>query len=226
MKGWDGKDSVVKQSYARRRWLDSLIPRLYAEFAWMYDIAAALVSRGRWLRWQLAAIDDLPPGRWIEIGSGPGHLLSRLLAKDFSVIGMDRSSQMVRRTSRQLRKLQVAAGVIQADAKKLPFPAGSADAVISCFPTEYILAPETVSELHRILVPGGTAVVVPFAVPDRSSWSGRFAGVLLNATSYEDEIPPRWQETFQAAGFEVDWKLVDVSGDVVYKMKLMKRTAR
>ncbi|MBN2555304.1 MAG: methyltransferase domain-containing protein [Anaerolineales bacterium] len=217
---------MVKPRFSRWRWLDRLIPRLYAEFAWIYNLAATLVSRGRWLRWQLAAIDDLPPGRLLEIGSGPGYLLTRLPAKGYSVIGVDRSSQMVRMTSRRLRRLQVSAGIIQADVKKLPFPAGSADGVVSCFPTEYILAPETASELHRILAPGGMVVVIPFAVPDRTSWSGRIAGFLLNATSYEDEIPLLWKENFQAAGFEVDWKLVDVSGDVVYRMRLIKILTR
>jgi SAM-dependent methyltransferase len=49
----------------------------------------------------------------------------------------------------------------RARAEALPFPGACFDSVVSTFPSEYIIAPATLSEIRRVLRPGGRLVVVP-----------------------------------------------------------------
>ena len=46
-------------------------------------------------------------------------------------------------------------------AQKLPFPTGAFSAVVSTFPTNFIFAPETLQDAHRVLQSGGRLVIVP-----------------------------------------------------------------
>ena len=213
---------MVKQPPFFLRLLNRVIPLLYSHLAWLYDTVAWLVSRGRWQQWQRAAFADLPRDRILEFGSGPGHLLSHLLKEGYDIWGMDPSPQMLLRASRRCLRSASSPRLIQARSQAVPLPAGRMHVILSAFPTEYIIDPASLAELHRILHPQGTIVVLPYAVPDPDNLFGRLTGWLLNVPPVESEFPSAWKQRFEAAGFQVKATTVDVQGDRVYRLELTK----
>ncbi|MFO7536489.1 MAG: class I SAM-dependent methyltransferase [Chloroflexota bacterium] len=137
---------------------------LYQEMAWSYDAVSWVVSLGQWRRWQEAALAYLPPPatapRVLEIGHGPGHMLAALADRGYQPLGLDLSEQMGRmarqRTNGRIPLLRARVGAI-------PLANGSVEAVLSTFPTDYIVAPQTITEIKRVLAENGRFVILPQA---------------------------------------------------------------
>ena len=131
---------------------------LYYEFAWTYDLVSWLVSLGEWRRWQLAALPFVAGRDVLEIGHGPGHMLLALQNARFEVVGLDLSPYMSRQAlKRTQRTIPLIRGLVQ----DLPFETAVFDTVLSTFPTDYIVDPETLAEVARVLRENGRFVIVP-----------------------------------------------------------------
>lgn len=139
--------------------------QFYTTFAWTYDAVAHVVSFGEWQAWGRAAIPFLPrEGRLLEIAHGPGHLHLALRQHGFDVVGMDLSHQM----GRILRDRTVGATgrsplQVRANATRLPFADGAFAGAVSTFPAGFIFQPDCLTDVHRVLQPGGRFVIVPGA---------------------------------------------------------------
>lgn len=156
---------------------------LYHELAWTYDLVSWLVSIGQWRTWQRTAFPYLRGGRVLEIAHGTGNLLLDLTALGLAPVGLDASAQMGRLAQAKLRRRGVAAPQVRGRAGALPFAADSFPSLVATFPTEFIVQPEVIAELFRVLRPGGVLVVVPVAaitgpaLPDRlADWLFRVTG--------------------------------------------------
>lgn len=137
---------------------------LYNEFAFTYDVVSKVVSLGAWRCWQRAALRHLnAAGRVLELAHGTGDLQLDLAARQVNAIGYDLSPAMGRIASRKLRRHAVTVRLARGRAQTLPFPDGCFSSVVSTFPSEFIVAPETVREVYRVLAPGGRFVIVPGA---------------------------------------------------------------
>lgn len=133
----------------------------YREFSWTYDAVAALVSAGYWREWTLAALPYLR-GRVLELGCGTGHVQCAL-ARDASapfVVGLDASWQMLRHTRRKADRAGVHVRLLRGSAQALPCADASFDTLLATFPSEYIVAPETLAEARRVLRPGGRLIIL------------------------------------------------------------------
>jgi hypothetical protein len=64
---------------------------------------------------------------------------------------------------RRLRQRGQPARLVRGQGQLLPFSPASFDSVVAAFPAPYILAPETIYAIRRVLRPGGRLVVVPEA---------------------------------------------------------------
>ncbi len=140
---------------------------LYNEMAFTYDWVSYVVSLGEWHCWQRAALKHLnaPLGaRILELAHGTGNLQIDMQALGYHVIGHDLSPYMGRITQRKLTRQGLNPRLTRGYAQKLPFASGAFAAVISTFPTNFILAPETLHEVFRVLQPGGNFVIVPNGV--------------------------------------------------------------
>ncbi|MCA9930830.1 MAG: methyltransferase domain-containing protein [Anaerolineales bacterium] len=134
---------------------------LYYELAWIYDLVSWLVSLGEWRGWQQAALPFVN-GRFIlEIGHGPGHLLLELSQTGKQVVGLDLSPHMGRLARRRLRRAGVVALLVRGNVQVLPLQTAVFDTVLSTFPTDYVVHPETLAAVFRVLGENGRFVIVP-----------------------------------------------------------------
>jgi ubiquinone/menaquinone biosynthesis C-methylase UbiE len=155
-------------SSIRRALLLGAFQLLYDQFAWAYDWVSGTFFHGQWRTWQRLALRRLagvPGRRVLELGFGTGDLQYDLLRAGYEPVGVDLSGAMLRQTRRKARRRGIAGALRLARARSqaLPFPADHFDAVVSTFPSDYIVDPRTIAEVARVLRPGGRLVVVPGA---------------------------------------------------------------
>jgi SAM-dependent methyltransferase len=222
MKGFDqisGQTLVLFQNMRLVLFLfRTIFYLLYHQFAWTYDFVAAAVSLGRWNDWVYSSLPYLD-GRILEIGYGPGLLQLSLHEKGLSVFGLDESRQMARQASHRLRKKGFPSNLSRGCAQHLPFPKNVFDTVVATFPSEYIFDPQTLREIHRMLVTGGELVIVPMAwitgrrpLERLAAWLFRVTG---EAPGRPGTISTAMRNRFARAGFEVRSELISMRGSQV-----------
>ena len=149
----------------QRAWV-SLVQRgfhsLYTAFAPGYDLVAWVVSKGDWQAWGRASLAHLESGPILELGSGPGHLLPHLAAAHPVAVGVELSPAMLRLAQGR----RDGASLVCARAQALPFGDAVFRSVVSTFPAPYIVHPDTLAEIDRVLADGGRLIVVDDAVLD------------------------------------------------------------
>lgn len=145
------------------------------------------------------ALDERSLGRLVDIGTGTGRMIELLGPKAAQAIGIDRSSEMLRLARVKLEAARIASSLRQGDMYALPLADGSADSVIIHQVLHYAHSPATaIAEAARVLVPGGTLLVVDFAAHEREELRASDAHIRLG---FEDEAMAGW---FAAAGLEID----------------------
>jgi ubiquinone/menaquinone biosynthesis C-methylase UbiE len=176
---------------------------LYHQGSWSYDLVATSVSLGRWQDWIASVLPDITTECVLELGHGPGHLQIALNKEGKKVIGLDESMQMGRMASSNLHREGFTPRLVNGLAQWLPFPGSNFQQVVATFPTQYILEPETLAEIYRILLPGGSLIVLPVAWITGSAWYDRFAAGLFRITGQAPEWDERFFMPFKEAGFQV-----------------------
>lgn len=192
----------------RRAFVARLFHLLYHQFAWSYDAVSAVVSLGQWRAWGEAAVPFLTGPRVLELGHGPGHLQATLLDVGWRPVGIDLSPQMGQLARRRLGRRGSGAALVRGRAEMLPFGDGAFDCVVATFPAPYIVAPDTVAAVGRVLVPGGRLIIVPEAQLTGSGpltatieWLYRITGQ-RSATPDNDQNREFWTRVL-GAGFAV-----------------------
>ncbi len=189
---------------------------LYHEMAWTYDVVSWLVSLGAWRDWQRAALPFLHGRRILELGHGPGHMLAALEKAGFVAVGLDLSPQMGR-----LARGRAAVPLVRGMVQSLPFADGAFDAVLATFPTEYIIDPETLTAVYRVLAADGRFVIVPEGHltgrgPLRRfiKWLFRITGQREGAFARDEATWESFQALFAAASFTAEVHQVQLPGSV------------
>jgi len=99
-------------------------------------------------------LDATPSSRVLEVGVGGGNVLERIGGVQF---GIDLSPFILRKAR---ARLGARASLVRSDAMALPFRDGAFDRVYCSEVLEHVLDPEAViREMHRVLAPGGVAVI-------------------------------------------------------------------
>lgn len=149
--------------------------RFYDRVAWIYAKSAKLIPP--WRKYVEAVLPYIETGeRILEIGPGPGLLLEKIARRCQLACGLDLSWGMLRMAGQQLNRSGLTPLLVQGDAVYLPFERGCFDAVALTFVLSAIPdAQGALSEIYRVLRPGGRVLLVDAGMPS----NGNHMGVLL-----------------------------------------------
>lgn len=179
---------------------------LYNELAFTYDLVSWIVSTGAWRCWQRSALAYLPQphtGCVLELAHGTGNLQLDLKQAAYDSIGYDLSPYMGRIAHRKLIKHGFSPVLTQGMAQQLPFADDSFAAVVSTFPTDFIIAPATLREVQRVLKPDGVFIVVPSGVLTGGDVVVRFLEWLYRITGQREPEYESPDQIFTPYGFRV-----------------------
>lgn len=191
---------------------------LYHEMAFTYDSVANVVSLGQWWDWQRAALNFLPSpesGPILDLAHGTGRFGLDLRYSGYTVTGLDISAQMGRIAGRRLRKAGLPQTLVRANAARMPFPARHFAAVVSTFPTPFIVQPDTLAEIRRILKSEGNLVFVPSAVLTGGGVAEQALESAYQVTGQRGGWGGEWSGHFEEAGFSLQHHLVKLTGSLV-----------
>lgn len=189
----EGRDGAADKQ--RRVW-DEAAPR--------YDASMAVVER-IWFRGGREWLGARARGRVLEVAVGTGLNVLHFPA-DAVVTGIDLSAAMLEQARSRLAAAGRAATLLEADAEALPFADASFDTVVCALSLCSIPNPRrAIDEMHRVLVPGGTLLLLDHVV---SSWLPlRLAQRLVETTTIRhagEHFTRRQRPLVEAAGFRVD----------------------
>lgn len=193
---------------------------LYNELAWTYDAVSWAVSLGEWRHWLMAGLPFINGRSILEVGHGPGHLLLKLAQAGYHPVGVDLSPQMGRQAKRRLQRAGVSAQLVRASVAGLPFANGRFDTIFSTFPTDYIVEPEVIGELYRVLGDDGRLIIIPEGHLTTPTLSKRLIDWLYRITNQTDasvldskieryDSHPAWRafrDRYEDVGFTVQIK--------------------
>ena len=202
------------------------VRRIFNRVVPVYDILNRVLSLRedvRWRRFVARAVRPGPRGLILDVATGTGDLALALAGRPDGplVIGLDLVPAMLgparRKAARSGARLRLLAG----DATRLPFPADSFDAVTIAFGVRNIpRRVASMTEMARVLVPGGRLYVLEFTTPQRP-WVRqlyqlylrhllpRLGGLVsgdgdsyryLAETILEFPAPPTFRQEMEAAG--------------------------
>ena len=145
---------------------------LFDSIAYRYDLLNHLLSGGVDFYWRRRAVErlrNIGPKRIIDVATGTGDFaIAALRLHPDSVVGVDIAEEMLKVGRAKIRKKQLDSIItLQAgDAEDLPFNDGSFDAAIVAFGARNFEDLELgLTEMHRVLRPGGLIAVLEFSRP-------------------------------------------------------------
>jgi demethylmenaquinone methyltransferase/2-methoxy-6-polyprenyl-1,4-benzoquinol methylase len=152
---------------------------LFAGLPRRYDATGAAMSFGQDPRWRAALVRAVsfpnPPARdarVLDVATGTGMVAAALVRRTGAhVTALDQSAQMLDGLRARLARDPLLAASIEpllGDAEALPFADASFDALTFTYLLRYVDDPAaTLSELARVVKPGGFVGMVEFGVPSR-----------------------------------------------------------
>jgi demethylmenaquinone methyltransferase/2-methoxy-6-polyprenyl-1,4-benzoquinol methylase len=167
-----------------------------------YDLLNHLLSIGVDIYWRKKAISklkSLKPRLILDVATGTGDFaLEAMSLQPDRVIGVDISDGMLEIARRKIKEKQLDDRItlMRGDSENLPFQENMFDAVIVAFGVRNFENLEKgMTDMLRVLKPGGKAVILEFSKPDRFFFS-QFYGFYFR---YIVPVVGRWVSRDQAA---------------------------
>ena len=151
---------------------------LFAPLAGRYDRLAEILSMGQNRRWRTAMVDRITaagdPALVLDVACGPARVSRELAERTGAfVIGLDLSETMIQqgRSNVAAAALQDRIGLVLGRGEQLPFADATFDALTFTYLLRYVTDPAaTITELARVVKPGGAIASLEFAIPPSRWW--------------------------------------------------------
>jgi demethylmenaquinone methyltransferase / 2-methoxy-6-polyprenyl-1,4-benzoquinol methylase len=164
---------VARAASDRNRFAQQLFEPLPAR----YDRLAEVLSFGQNRRWRRAMVDPIAsssPARVLDVASGTAGVALQVAGRTAAdVTGVDLTEGMLREGQRKVLASGMDGRVhlTLARGEQLPFPDAAFDALTFTYLLRYVEDPQaTLSELARVVKPGGVIANLEFLTPPNPVW--------------------------------------------------------
>ena len=153
---------------------EEYIKDVFTEIADYYDEMNDIMSMGMvqgWHRFMLKKAGNISGKRCLDVGTGTGEIafhVARTAGAGSTVVGVDITPKMLELAERKEKEMDLPVKIDWrvGDALKLEFEDGSFDLVTSGYMLRNVTdILQAVSEMHRVLAPGGKVVVAELSKP-------------------------------------------------------------
>lgn len=151
------------------------VEQMFDNISHRYDFLNHLLSLGIDVSWRKKAIkmiSENKPAKILDVATGTGDLAIAMAKKNpnAEIVGFDLSHGMLEQGRKKVKdkNLEHQIQMIQGDAEKMPFEDNSFDAISVAFGIRNFENLENgLREIHRVLKPGGSFVILEFSQPER-----------------------------------------------------------
>lgn len=155
--------------------LFDLIYRAISAWPKFYEGLTELFSLGQWEHWQNRVFADLSGKKVLEIGVGPGKLLTRMAMKGYSVTGIELRPGMADEARKRTRRAGLDIDILSQPVYKMPFK----DEAFDCMVMTFILAEiedldRAILEMKRLLKKGGKVIIIAGGMPQDKNLIAKF----------------------------------------------------
>jgi len=179
--------NAEKNTRATRATLDkktSDIAAMFDTVAERYDLMNGILSLGQHIYWRkqaVAAVDAHPGQKVLDVAAGTGVSSEPFADAGVDVIAADLSEGMLDVGRRRRPDMTF----VQADVTALPFDDETFDAVTMSYGLRNVANyPKALSEIYRVLKPGGRIVILEFSTPTFAPFGAVYKNYIMKA------IPP------------------------------------
>ena len=156
---------------------NSFAQDLFTPLPARYDRLAEILSFGQNGRWRRAMVDQIVPAPGavvLDVASGTAGVAIQLARRTTArIVGVDLTEQMLRQGRVNVARAGLAGriGLTAGRGEQLPFPDASFDALTFTYLLRYVDDPQgTLTELARVVRPGGRVASLEFCVPPSAFW--------------------------------------------------------
>ena len=179
----------------------------FAKIARRYVITNHVLSAGTdilWRRKVAGMVSKMAPKKLLDVATGSGDLAAEIAKKceGVAITGVDFSEPMLD-VARQ-RKVP-GLELMQADAMKLPFEAGTFDVVTSAFGLRNMASwGDAIWEMARVTRPGGHLVILDFSLPENRLLRGPYRFYLHKLTPLVAGWITKHREAYEYLGGSIE----------------------
>jgi demethylmenaquinone methyltransferase/2-methoxy-6-polyprenyl-1,4-benzoquinol methylase len=182
-----------------------LVGEVFHSVASRYDLMNDLMSFGIHRMWKRFAVDQLDLHRGqavLDLAGGTGDLTARIrkrVGPSARVCLSDINNSMLEQGRARLADAGIAGvEIVQADAEDLPFADGEFDAVIIGFGLRNVTHKDAaLRSMHRVLKPGGRAVVLEFSHPVLPGLGKLYDSYSFNILPLMGKVVARDEESYR-----------------------------
>ncbi|HSM26207.1 MAG TPA: methyltransferase domain-containing protein [Anaerolineaceae bacterium] len=144
----------------------------------------------------------------LEVGIGTGKLIRHMKKCGYSVIGSERSKQMIK--INQLKSKDMKMNIVRADNRCLPFRRNGFSKIIATFPSKYIFNDSFYDEAMRCLSKNGEMIILLSVIFSTKKFTNRFYNFLYKLTGMsasKENIEQSVFSTFKNTEYlTIEWK--------------------